>query len=61
VRLHAKPSQATTGVTSLLLKTVDPLFSRRDAGTVVPIRITGTRDKPTFGVDMKRALLRKDR
>jgi hypothetical protein len=61
VRLQAKVSQTTTGVKSLLLKLVDPLFSRRDAGTVLPIRITGTRDEPKFGVDVKRALLRKDK
>ena len=60
VRLQAKVSQTTTGVKSLLLKMVDPLFSRKDAGTVLPIHITGTRTDPKFGVDVKGALLRKD-
>ncbi len=59
VRLQAKVSETTTGVKSLLLKIVDPLFSRKDAGTVLPIHITGTRSDPKFGVDVKRALLRK--
>jgi hypothetical protein len=59
VRLDAKVSQTTTGVKSLLLKAVDPLFSRRDAGTVLPILVSGTRSAPKFGVDVKKALLRK--
>jgi hypothetical protein len=59
VRLEAKPSQMTTGVKSLLLKLVDPLFGRKDAGTVVPIHISGTREDPKFGVDVKGALTRK--
>jgi hypothetical protein len=59
VRLEAKVSETTTGVKSLLLKTIDPLFSREDAGTVLPIHVSGTRDDPKFGVDVKKALLRK--
>jgi hypothetical protein len=61
VRLQAKVSETTTGVKSLLLKIVDPFFSRKGAGTVLPIHITGTREQPKFGVDVKRALLRKDK
>jgi hypothetical protein len=59
VRLQAKVSEMTTGVKSLLLKVIDPLFSRKDAGTVLPIHIKGTRTKPDFGVDVKGALTRK--
>jgi hypothetical protein len=59
VRLDAKPSQMTTGFKSLLLKMIDPLFSRKDAGTVVPIRIRGTREHPKFEVDVKGAITRK--
>ena len=33
----------TSGLKSTLLKAVDALFSRSDAGTVVPITISGTR------------------
>jgi hypothetical protein len=58
-RLDAKPSEMTTGFKSLLLKMIDPLFSRKDAGTVVPIHISGTRKDPKFGVDVKGALTRK--
>jgi len=59
VRLDAKVSEMTSGVTSPLLKAVDALFSRHDAGTVVPITITGTREYPNYGVDVKGVLTRK--
>jgi hypothetical protein len=50
-RLDAKVSQMTTGWKSLLLKPVDPFFSKNGAGTEVPIRITGTESEPHFGLD----------
>ena len=53
----AKVSQMTTGFKSLLLKVVDPLF-RRDGRTVVPLKITGTRADPSFGLDVKRVFSR---
>jgi hypothetical protein len=59
VRLQAKVSEMTKGVKSILLKVIDPLFSRKDAGTVLPIHIKGTRAQPKFEVDVKGALLRK--
>jgi hypothetical protein len=52
-RLDAKLSQTQTGIKSFFLKALDPLFAKKDAGAVVPIRIHGTRDKPAFGLDMK--------
>jgi hypothetical protein len=50
-RLDAKVSQMTTGWKSILLKPVDPFFSKGGAGTEVPIRITGTQSEPHFGLD----------
>jgi hypothetical protein len=50
-RLNAKVSQMVTGWKSLLLKPIDPLFSKDGAGTEVPISITGTRSDPQFGLD----------
>jgi hypothetical protein len=47
----AKLSQMTTGVKSFLLKAVDPFFEKKAAGTVVPIRISGTKDSPRVGLD----------
>jgi hypothetical protein len=50
-RLQAKVSQMVTGWKSLLLKPIDPLFSKDGAGTEVPISITGTRSDLHFGLD----------
>ncbi len=50
-RLKAKVSQLMTGWKSLVLKPVDPFFSKNGAGTEVPIKITGTRSEPKFGLD----------
>jgi hypothetical protein len=51
LRLQAKVSQMTTGAKSFLLKAVDPLFARDGAGAVLPIKITGTRDSPSFALE----------
>ena len=59
VRLDAKASEMTTGFKSTLLKAADLLLSRKDAGTVLPITISGTRSHPKFGVDYKGVLTRK--
>lgn len=50
-RLDAKLSQMTTGWKSILLKPVDPFFSKDGAGTEVPIKVTGTQSAPRFGLD----------
>lgn len=52
--LGVKLSQTTSGFKSLLLKAVDPLFSRKGGGSAIPIKITGTRQNPSFGVDAGR-------
>ena len=55
--MDAKISETFTGFRGFLLKAVDPLF-RRGGRTVIPLRITGTRDKPSFGMDVKRVFTR---
>lgn len=57
--MDAKISQMVTGFKSLLLKIADPLF-RRNGQTVVPLKISGTRNDPQFGVDVKRVFRRDD-
>jgi hypothetical protein len=57
--MDATISKAAGGVKGFFLKVVDPLFRRNGAGAVVPIHVTGTREAPKFGLDWKRALLRK--
>lgn len=51
LRLKAKLSQMTTGVKSFFLKAVDPFFRKGDV-TELPIKITGTREHPSFGLDL---------
>ncbi len=58
LRLKAKLSQITTGKKSLFLKMLDPLFAGHGAGTVIPIRITGTREHVSFTVDVHKMLHR---
>jgi hypothetical protein len=50
--LQAKLSETTTGIKSFLLKAVDPFFRKKKAGAVIPIRITGTKDSPSFGLNL---------
>jgi hypothetical protein len=60
LRLDAKLSDTTTGLKSFLLRLVDPLFKKKDAGAVIPIKIVGTPDKPSFGLEARRVLTRKE-
>jgi hypothetical protein len=49
--LDAKLSQTTTGVKSFFLKAADPFFKGKHGGAQLPIKITGTKDNPSFGLD----------
>jgi hypothetical protein len=49
--MQARLSQTTTGFKSFLLKAVDPFF-RKNGKTVLPIKISGTREHPQFGLDL---------
>ena len=53
LQLDAKLSQVTTGVKSFLLKPFDPFF-RKNGVTELPIKITGTREHPSFGLEFHR-------
>ncbi len=53
LRMDARLSQTTTGVKSFFLKAVDPFF-RKNGQTQIPIKISGTREKPSFGLDLHR-------
>jgi hypothetical protein len=52
--MDAKVSQTQSGIKSLLLKLVDPLFKKHGGGSDLPIKIEGKRDAPSFGLDMHR-------
>lgn len=52
VRTEAKLSQMVSSWwKQLLLKPVDPFFSKNGAGTQIPIAISGTKSDPKFGLD----------
>jgi hypothetical protein len=42
------------GIKGFLLKAIDPIFRKKGAGALVPIKVRGTRDKPEFGLDVGR-------
>ena len=52
LRLDATVSQTTTGFRSVLLRAVDPFFKKRGAGTVLPIKISGSVSQPEFKLNL---------
>jgi hypothetical protein len=48
----------TSGVKSLLARAAQPFFRRPGGGSRLPIRISGARAKPQFGLDMGRVFRR---
>jgi hypothetical protein len=52
-RLQATVSQLVGGWKGALLKPVDPFFKKNGAGTDVPIKVTGTKSEPHFGLDFR--------
>jgi AsmA-like C-terminal region len=52
LRLQARLSETQTGFKARLLKIFDPLFKRHGAGAEIPIKISGARNKPKFGLDV---------
>lgn len=52
-RMNAKLSHMVTGWKSVVLKPVDPFFSKHGAGTEVPVKVTGTKSEPHVGLDFR--------
>ena len=52
VRTEATASQMLTGWKSLLAKPFDGLLKKNGAGLEVPIKVSGTKSEPKFGVDL---------
>jgi hypothetical protein len=51
LRLQAKLSQTVTGWKSVVLEPFNHFFEGKNGGTEIPIKITGTKDHPSFGPD----------
>jgi hypothetical protein len=53
VRTKAKVSQMVASKwKSILLKPVDPFFAKDGAGAVIPVKVSGTKSAPKFGLDL---------
>jgi hypothetical protein len=57
---EAKVSRMMGGIRGFLLRIVDPLFSAAGGGSAIPIKISGTRRAPSFGLDAGRVFSRGD-
>jgi AsmA-like C-terminal region len=51
--VDTKLSNTTSGAKAVLLKMMDPLFKKRNKGEILPVRISGTYQKPSFGLDLE--------
>jgi hypothetical protein len=51
LKTDAELSQDTTGIKSALLKPLNPVFKKKKAGAVIPVKMTGTYHEPSFGFD----------
>ena len=54
--LDATLEKTTTGWKAVVAKLAQPLFRRPGGGSKLPIKITGPREKPEFGLDVRRAV-----
>jgi len=56
--MEAGMSDVVGGFKSIFLKPFNPLFRKDSAGTLLPIKITGTRKAPKMGIEMGKILKR---
>jgi hypothetical protein len=52
LKVDTKISNTTNGAKAFLLKMMEPFFKKRHRGEIVPVRISGTYEHPTFGLDL---------
>jgi hypothetical protein len=52
LKTDSEPSKTTQGMKALILKVLDPFFKKKHVGYVMPVKITGTYEHPSFGVDL---------
>lgn len=54
MKVDTEIANTTTGVKALLLKVMGPFFKhRKHGGQILPVKIAGTYEKPTFGLDIE--------
>ncbi len=52
LKTDSEPSNTTHGMKALMLKVLDPFFKKKHAGYIMPVKITGTYEHPSFGLDL---------
>lgn len=52
MKVDSKLSNTEKGTKAFLLKMMEPFFKKRKRGEVVPVRISGTYDHPSFGLSL---------
>jgi hypothetical protein len=52
LNMDSSLSHTGHGPKALILKVMNPFFRRKPKGASVPVKITGTYDKPSFGLDL---------
>ena len=58
--LDASLADMTSGFKAFLARLAQPFFRRQGGGSRLPIKISGPRSKPEFGLDMGRVFRRDD-
>jgi len=54
LELDAKLSETATGMKSVAFRFLNPFFKGSTGGSALPIKITGLRSNPSFGLDLRR-------
>ena len=54
LQLSSKLSQTTVGAKSVLLRALNPFFKDGSGGSILPIKITGSRSNPSFGLNLRK-------
>jgi len=52
LEVDSKISNTTSGPKAFLLKIMEPFFKKKRKGEIVPVRISGSFEHPTFGLDL---------
>ncbi len=52
MQVDTKISNTETGTKAFLLKAMEPFFKKKKKGEVVPVKISGTYDHPSYGLDL---------
>ena len=55
--LDSTLADTTSGLKAVAARLVQPFFKREGGGSKLPIKISGPRNKPAFGLDFKKAFL----